>query len=83
MYSLTVSLCYELKEASDKNSEKFNEMVDNYLRFAMDNFETELIVMGVKLAITQYGLPIDPDELDNFDEFHENYGKYIAAAQKG
>jgi len=83
MYSLTVSLCYELKEASDKNSDKFNEMVDNYLRFAMDNFETELIVMGVKLAITQYGLPIDPDELDNFDEFHENYGKYIAAAQKG
>lgn len=81
MYSLTVSLCYELKEACDKNDKKFDDKVNNFLRFAMDNFETELVVMGVKLAITQYSLPIDPDEVECFDEFHERYGKYIKAAQ--
>ena len=81
MYSLTVSLCYELKEASDANSKKFDKMVDNFLRFAMDNFDTELVVMGIKLALAQYALPIDPDEVDCFDEFHERYGKYIKAAQ--
>lgn len=81
MYSLTVSLCYELKEASDKNDKKFDNKVNNFLRFAMDNFDTELVVMGIKLALTQYSLPIDPDEVACFDEFHERYGKYIKAAQ--
>lgn len=81
MYSLTVSLCYELKEASDANDKKFDEKVSNFLRFAMDNFDTELVVMGIKLALTQYSLPIDPDAVDCFDEFHDRYGKYITAAQ--
>jgi len=81
MYSLTVSLCYELKEACDSGDKKFNEKVNNFLRFAMDNFETELVVMGIKLAITQYSLPVDPDEIECFDEFHNRYHKYINAAQ--
>ena len=81
MYSLTVSLCYELKEASDKNDKMFDNKVNNFLQFAMNNFDTELVVMGIKLALTQYALPIDPDEVDCFDEFHERYGKYIKAAQ--
>jgi hypothetical protein len=81
MYSLTVSLCYELKEASDVNDKKFDDKVNNFLRFAMDNFDTELVVMGIKLALTQYALPIDPDAVECFDEFHDRYGKYIKAAQ--
>ena len=81
MYSLTVSLCYELKEACDAGDKKFDDKVNNFLRFAMDNFETELVVMGIKLAITQYALPVDPDEIECFDEFHERFGKYITAAQ--
>ena len=81
MYSLTVSLCYELKDACDKNDKKFDDKVNNFLRFAMDNFDTELVVMGIKLALTQYSLPIDPDEVECFDEFHERFGKYISAAQ--
>jgi hypothetical protein len=80
MYSLTVSLCYELKESCDRNDKKFDDKVNNFLRFAMDNFDTELVVMGIKLALTRYALPIDPDEIDCFDEFHERYGKYIKAA---
>ena len=54
MYS-TVPLCYELKEAHDKKSSKVPRIcIYNFLRFAMDNFETELVVMGIKLALTQY-----------------------------
>ena len=81
MYSLTVSMCYELKDATDKNDKKFDEKVNHFFRFMMDNFETELVVMGTKLALTQYQLPLDPDEIECFDEFHEKFGKYIAAAQ--
>jgi len=82
MYSLTVSLCYELKDASDKGDKKFDDKVDKFLRFMMDNFETELVVMGIKLALTQYALPIDPDEVECFDEFHDRFGKYITKAQQ-
>ena len=82
MYSLTVSLCYELKEACDKGDKKFDSKVDKFLRFMMDNFETELVVMGVKLALTQYQLPIDPDEIECFDEFHERFGRYVTKAQQ-
>ncbi len=81
LYSLTVSLCYELKDACDKDDKKFDNKVNNFLRFAMDNFDTELVVMGIKLALTQYSLPIDPDSIECFDEFHERFGKYIQAAQ--
>jgi len=81
MYSLTVSLCYELKDANDKGDKKFDEKVNHFFRFIMDNFETELVVMGTKLALTQYQLPLDPDSIDCFDEFHDKFGKYIAAAQ--
>jgi len=82
MYSLTVSLCYELQDADAKNDKKFDAKVNNFLRFAMDNFDTELVVMGIKLALTQYSLPIDPDAVECFDEFHDRYGKYIKAAQQ-
>jgi hypothetical protein len=81
MYSLTVSLCYELKDAADKNDKKFNDKVNYFFQFMMDNFETELVVMGTKLALTQYQLPLDPDEIACFDDFHAKFGKYIAAAQ--
>jgi hypothetical protein len=80
MYSLTVSLCYELKDAADKSDKKFNDKVNCFFQFMMDNFETELVVMGTKLALTQYQLPLDPDEIECFDAFHTKYGKYIAAA---
>ena len=80
MYSLTVSLCYELKDASDKNDKGFNDKVNCFFQFMMDNFETELVVMGTKLALTQYQLPLDPDEIECFDAFHAKFGKYIAAA---
>jgi hypothetical protein len=80
MYSLTVSLCYELKDSSDKNAKDWNDQVNNFFQFMMDNFETELVVMGTKLALTQYQLPLDPDEIKCFDDFHAKYGKYIAAA---
>lgn len=81
MYSLIVSLCYELKDLSDNDSEEYNSSFNNFLKFSMDNFETELVVMGFRLALTKYALPIDPDEIDHFDEFHNKFSKYIRQAQ--
>ena len=82
MYSLVVSMCYELKEAIDNKvaDKDFQNMADNFFRFMMDNFTKELVVMGARVALTTYNLPIMPTKLKSFDEFHKNYGKYIINA---
>jgi hypothetical protein len=77
MYSLTVSLCYELKELSNKKVKKWHEYTDRYFRFMMDNFPTELVIMGAKVALTNYELDIDPKKLTSFDDFFNKFGKYV------
>ena len=83
MYSLSISLCYELKDAYEKANGKlddWNKMADNFFRFIMDNFTTELVVMASRIAITTYGIPFVPSKLQHFDEFHKRFGKYVVAA---
>jgi len=83
MYSLAISMCYELKEAVDNKKvdmKKFHEMADNFFAYAMANFETELVVVSAKIALKTYKLPIEPSQLKNFDDFHKKYGKYIVEA---
>ena len=82
MYSLTISMCYELQEADKKKVKNWDKMADNFFRFMMDNFPTELVVMGAKVALSNYNLPFDPSKLVNFDEFHDKYGKYIVNAME-
>ncbi len=83
MYSLVISLCYELKDALEVRKvtdKEFHAMADNFFGYMMKNFETELVVMGARIALTTYNLPFQPTKLKNFDEFHQRYGKYILAA---
>ena len=82
MYSLTVSMCYELQTANQKKAKNWDEMADYFFSFMMDNFPTELVVMGAKVALTNYSLPFDPSKLKNFDRFHNTYGKYIISAME-
>jgi hypothetical protein len=84
MYSLTVSMCYELKDLNSKKekigSDEWHEKVDNFFKFMMENFTTELTVMGARVALTVYNLPFVPNKLKTFDEFHKRFGKYIVQA---
>lgn len=84
MYSLTISMCYELKDSYAKmakeNVEEWHTMADNFFHFMMDNFTTEVTVMGARVALTTYNLPCVPNKLKSFDEFHKRFGKYIIAA---
>ena len=82
MYSLTVSLCYELKDRADKKQKGWDAMADNFFRYMMDNFPTELVVMGAKTALTNYNLPLDATKMKNFDEFHKRFGKYVLSAME-
>ena len=82
MYSLTTAMCYELKEAYENkvDNKTFHQMAQYFFSYMMDNFETELVVMGSKVALKTFKLPIEPSQLTNFDQFHKKYGKYIVEA---
>lgn len=85
MYSLTTSLCYELQDNYKKLNgankiADWHGQADNFFRFMMDNFPTELVVMGARVALTTFALPFVPNKLKNFNEFHSRFGKYIVAA---
>jgi hypothetical protein len=84
MFSLTASLCYELKDFVDRNGkEKMDElykMADNFFRFMMDNFETEMTVLGGRTALKVYKLPLEPRKVPCIEEFFKKYGKLIIEA---
>ena len=85
MYSLTISMCYTLQEWTAKIKTKedgmgvneWHECVDHFFTFMMDNFQTEMIVLGAKTALRDYQLPINHRQLKTFKGFHEKFGKYI------
>jgi hypothetical protein len=82
MYSLTVSLCYELKDAAEKKDKGFDAKADKFFEYMMANFPTELVVMGAKTALTNYDLPLDATKMTSFDEFHKRFGKYVLSAME-
>jgi hypothetical protein len=41
-----------------------------------------MVVMGAKIALTNYKLPFDPSKLKSFDRFHKKFGKYVITAME-
>ena len=85
-YALTIGMCYELQDTFDKmgkdDVDGWHKLADNFFRFMMDFFPTEMTVMGCRVAINQYNLPFQPDKLKHFDEFYDRFGKYVAASNE-
>jgi hypothetical protein len=91
-YSLTISLCYELKASFDsrggermKDAEftAWHKEIDNVLRFILDNMDTELQVMFVSMVMKNYKLPMKTSKLTNYTEFHKRNGNFIIEAIRG
>lgn len=85
-YSLTINMCYILKELSDKiddSSEKeitaeyFHERFDNFLGFLMNVMQPEMVILGAQTAMKTYGIDFKHDMLKNFDKFYEEYGTFV------
>ena len=82
MYTLTTSLCYELKDRAEKSVKGWDAMADRFFEYMMANFPTELVVMGAKTALSNYDLPLDATKMKSFDAFHKKYGKYVLSAME-
>lgn len=78
MYALTMSCAYELKALSDKAKKaEFIAAGDNYIKYSMNNFTTEVVVMGMRIMLQDYDLPFDPNAMKSFDSFINKFGKLI------
>lgn len=89
-YSLTINLCYEMREAAEKlkdptsydkkeqvSEDDFHKMGDYFLQFMMDNFEPEMVILGARTALRQYKLPFNHKKLKTFSDFFKKYEKYV------
>ena len=88
-YSLTVSICYELKDSFDKRGGErakendivaWHEELDHVFRFYLDNMDTELQVMMLATILRNYKLPMKTSRLKNYKDYHAKNGDYILAA---
>mgnify|MGYP001050638099 CR=1 FL=1 len=75
--SLAVGMCYEMAELM-KKGEQIEPYFNNFIKFMMENFETEVTVMAVKQALSQYNIVPDAAAMPAFIDFRQKYGKYIA-----
>lgn len=95
-YSLSTSLAYELKTQYDDigrvikgshgkkdttlSEKDFVVMMDNTVRFMMDNFEPEMIIMSIRVLFTQYKISTNLRDMKCWPEFMKEYGDMIKQA---
>ena len=84
-YTLTVNLCYELSESykeskKSKKLDNWHKQADNFFGYMMTNFQTEMVVLGAKIALSNYSLPFETKKLKTFKEFYDRYGQLIIDA---
>ncbi len=79
LYSLIISLCYELKIHTDKKTEDkvLKKYMENYINYMLDNFQPEMIIAGIKILVRNYNIDIDIGESASYERFHSKYGKYL------
>ena len=89
-YSLSISCCYELADLLEKEgwkkgkttSDDWQKLADTFLGFIMKNFQTEVVVMAMRLVLKTYELPCSPKKMSNYDEFYKKFGKFVLQASK-
>lgn len=89
-YSLSISCCYELMDQLQKVDwkkgkeapEDWHKLADTFLGFIMSQFQTEVVVMAMRLVLKTYELPCLPKKMKNYEAFYQKYGKLVLQASK-
>ena len=69
--------CHKLAEEMQTvrgRQKKFHRKVDQSIYFIMENFADQEVVNCMHTWLKVYGLPIDPNRLNSYDDFHAKYG---------
>jgi len=69
----------ELLELSKiRGRRQFKKRADEAMHYVMTNVSDPLsVVCIVKTWLTHYQLPFEPDRMESFDRFHNNYGLLV------
>lgn len=94
-YALTTTLCYELEERANtikrkhgdqwkKSADRKNWLkeADNFMLFMMENFQSEICVMGARTAISVHRLPFETSLMKNFEVFASKFKNLIVSVQQ-
>ena len=54
-----------------------NSTADKHISTIMHLFDNEQSVRILKTWLSTYKLPLDPNRLKTFDQFHEQFGEFI------
>jgi MoxR-like ATPase len=88
-YSVAVSLCYEMqarqqafqkledKTQAEKLKKEWFKETNNALKFMLDNFQEEVIVVAIKMALQKYDLKLNAKEQPVFADFTKRFKPYI------
>jgi hypothetical protein len=55
----------------------WHECVDNFFTFMLNNLSIEMCVLGGRLVLREYALPVNHRQLKSFAPWHNLLGKYI------
>ena len=66
-----------LNQGKRKRYKSMNSTADKHLSTIMYLFDKEPAVRILKTWLSTYKLPLDPTRLKTFDQFHEQFGKFI------
>ena len=66
-----------LNQGKRKRYKSMNSTADKHLLTIMDLFNKEQSVRILKTWLTTYSLPLDPNRLKTYDQFHEQFGEFI------
>lgn len=78
-YALAVSCCYELRECLNKQDPELSAKMDNYILYAKSNFKEEITIVSVRIALQQYGLPLD-QKSKAFIAFVSEFKEFVIGA---
>lgn len=85
-YSLTISMCYLLKEIRERitsedhpdvDDKYYIDCYDNYLEYLMDVMQEEMVILGATTALKTYKLPLDRNKSRSFSKMFSQYGKMV------
>ena len=66
-----------LNQGKRKRYKSMKSTADKHLLTIMHLFDNEQSVRILKTWLSTYKLPLDPYRLKTFDQFHEQFGKFV------
>ena len=88
-YALSTGLCYELRDRYDSvrdmkdttpQRKRWYQDSDNFIKFIMDNFGTEMQILAMRTAMALYKLPFNPKYQKHWERFSEENQEMVLRA---